>query len=331
MQTDEKYMARALSLASKGLMHTSPNPMVGAVIVGPDGKILGEGYHCRCGDAHAEVNAIASVADKAALADSTMYVTLEPCCHYGRTGPCSELIIKSGIPRVVVATTDPFEKVGGRGIDRLRQAGVEVEVGMLGEESRELNIRFFTAHTLKRPYIMLKWAQSFDGYLDIKRGPTGKPAEISTPLSRSLAHMLRSTFDAILVGSGTILADNPILDTRLCKGLRAPRPVILDRRGRVNDSHRIMGRKPIIVRDDKPLADIMADLYGMGITSVLVEGGAHVHDSFLQERLWDSIRVEVSPVAFIDYGAVKAPALFGLEPCRVITLEGQTLKYYSRQ
>lgn len=330
MQTDEKYMARALSLARKGLMHASPNPMVGAVIVGPGGKILGEGYHRRCGEAHAEVNAVASVSDKAALRDSTMYVTLEPCCHYGRTGPCSELIINSGIPRVVVAMADPFEKVGGKGIERLRQAGVEVEVGMLEQESRTLNAIFITAHTLRRPFIALKWAQSADGFLDARATPADHPAAISTPLTRQLTHRLRAIFDAILVGSGTVLADDPALDSRLCPGERSPRPVVLDRRGRVGDSSRIAKRDPIIVRDDKPLAEIMGDLYGMGITSVLVEGGAMVLGAFINAGLWDMIRVETSPAAFGELGCAKAPALCGLEPQKVENIDGHAMKYYFR-
>lgn len=331
MQTDEKYMARALSLARKGLMHASPNPMVGAVIVAPDGKILGEGYHRRCGEAHAEVNAVASVSDKAALRDSTMYVTLEPCCHHGRTGPCTELIIASGIPRVVVAMADPFDKVGGKGIERLRQAGVEVEVGMLEEQSRRLNTIFITAHTLRRPYIALKWAQSADGFLDARTGPADKPAAISSPLTRQLTHRLRAIFDAILVGSGTVLADDPLLDTRLCPGERSPRPVVLDRRGRIGSSARLSRRDPIIIRDDKPLADIMADLYGMGITSLLVEGGAAVLNSFIEAGLWDMARIETSPVSFGSRGCVTAPSLGPLQPLREEKIDGHCLKYYFRE
>ena len=320
-------MWRALDLARKGLMHAMPNPMVGAVIVGPDGKIIGEGYHRRCGEAHAEVNAINSVADQSLLEQSTMYVTLEPCSHHGRTGPCAQLIIDKRIPRVVIGSRDPYDKVNGRGIEMLRQAGIEVEEGVLDRENRCLNAVFFTAHTKHRPFIALKWAQTEDGYVDAKRSLCDEPLTISSPLTKALGHRLRGIYDAILVGSGTVLADNPRLDTRLWPG-HSPRPIILDRRRRVTHKMRIWDRNPIIVSDSKPLPEILSDLYHQGITSILVEGGTAVLTSFIKEWLWDFIRVETGPIHVGDMGDAKAPVLYGIEPVKFFTFEGQSVKYY---
>lgn len=287
-------MRRALELARHGLLDASPNPMVGAVIVDSSGKVIGEGWHRRCGEGHAEVNAVASVKDPALLRDATMYVTLEPCSHYGKTPPCARLIIDRGIPRVVVGCLDPFEKVAGRGVAMLRDAGVEVSVGCLEAECVRLNERFMTAHRLRRPYITLKWAESSDGYID---------GHISTPLTSMLVHRLRATNDAILVGSGTWLADSPRLDTRLYAG-RSPLRVILDRRGRADvpvDDH------TLVYSDYNSLLDVLADLYRRGVTSLLVEGGAGVLSSFISENLWDAIRIErgAKPLG----GSVKAPEL----------------------
>lgn len=295
---DEKYMRRALELAAHGELDASPNPMVGAVIVDASGRIIGEGWHRRCGEGHAEVNAVASVADQEALKDSTMYVTLEPCSHYGKTPPCAELIVRTGIPRVVIGTLDPFAKVSGRGVARLREAGVEVEVGMLEKECQELNRKFMTAHRCRRPYITLKWAQSADGFID---------GHVSTPLNSMLVHKLRATHDAILVGSGTALADNPALDTRLYAG-KSPVKVVLDRRGRVGNDLRMFSEgETVVMRDYSSLADAMEQLYERGITSVLVEGGATLHRSFIEDNLWDEIRIEVSPDDI--HGQVRAAEL----------------------
>lgn len=279
-------MRRALELARHGELDASPNPMVGAVIVDTSGRIIGEGWHRRCGEGHAEVNAVASVRNPDSLRDSTMYVTLEPCSHYGKTPPCAELIVRTGIPRVVIGTLDPFAKVSGRGVARLMEAGVEVETGMLEKECRELNRKFMTAHSCHRPYVTLKWAQSADGFID---------GHISTPLNSMLVHKLRATHDAILVGSGTAIADNPALDTRLFAG-KSPIKVVLDRRGRVGNDLRMFGAgETIVMGDCTSVADAMGILYERGITSVLVEGGARIHEAFIKEGLWDEIRVEVSP------------------------------------
>lgn len=213
MTIDEKYMQRALQLGRQGGGHASPNPMVGAVVV-HDGVIIGEGFHRCCGQGHAEVNAIASVHDKSLLASSTIYVTLEPCSHYGKTPPCAKLLIDNQVPRVVVGTLDPFEKVSGRGVAMLREAGVEVVVGVLEEECLQLNKRFFIAHTTGKPWVLLKWAQSADGYMARHDGAV----QFSTPLTQSLMHRERSMVDAIVVGAGTVAADNPSLTTRCWSG-----------------------------------------------------------------------------------------------------------------
>ncbi|HBI58185.1 MAG TPA: bifunctional diaminohydroxyphosphoribosylaminopyrimidine deaminase/5-amino-6-(5-phosphoribosylamino)uracil reductase RibD [Porphyromonadaceae bacterium] len=298
MEINPLFMVRALQLARNGELDASPNPMVGAVIVGPDGNIAGEGWHRRCGEGHAEVNAVNSVRNKAVLAAATMYVTLEPCSHYGRTPPCAELIIRCGIPRVVVGTLDPFVKVAGRGVEMLRQAGVEVAVGVMEKECRELNRKFMTAHSLQRPYITLKWAQSADGFID---------GHISTPLNSMLVHKLRATHDAILIGSGTALADNPTLTTRFYAG-KSPVKVVLDRRKRLPADLRLFSDGDVIVIDgEMTLAEAMHTLYNKGISSVLVEGGAQIMESFAKDNLWDEIRVEVSP-EHIE-GKIKAPSL----------------------
>lgn len=329
MEVDKRYMKRALSLARKGMPFVSPNPYVGAVIVGPDGKIIGEGFHRKCGEAHAEVNAINSVENKELLKDSTMYVTLEPCSHTGRTGPCADLIIKCGIPRVVVGIRDPFEKVNGSGIDKLRAAGVEVVEGVMERESQWSNPFFFTAHVKHRPFVMLKWAKSGDGFMDVARSVGEPAAQISSSFTRMLVHRLRSLFDAIMVGSGTILADNPRLDNRLWLG-PSPKPIILDRRGRIGKDAAIMERDPWIIRDDKPLAEILRDVYDAGYTSLMVEGGRELLLSFLNEGLWDIAREETAPLRFGELGAVPAPRGFGYDHVYSSTVDGNTVMYYNR-
>jgi diaminohydroxyphosphoribosylaminopyrimidine deaminase (EC 3.5.4.26)/5-amino-6-(5-phosphoribosylamino)uracil reductase (EC 1.1.1.193) len=209
---EEIYMARCVELARKGKCEASPNPMVGAVIV-CDGKIIGEGYHRICGDAHAEVNAINSVKDKSKLKQSTIYVSLEPCSHYGKTPPCADLIIEKEIPKVVIGCIDPFAKVAGRGIKKLQDAGIKVTVGVLEQECSNLNKRFITFHSKKRPYIILKWAESSDGFLDVKR-TGGNPVALSTPMTNMLVHKRRAEVDAIIVGTRTALLDNPTLSVR---------------------------------------------------------------------------------------------------------------------
>ena len=230
VEVEEKYMARCIELAKGGRGNVSPNPMVGAVVV-HKGRIIGEGFHRKCGEAHAEVNAIASVKDESLLKDSTIYVSLEPCSHYGKTPPCAELIIRKGIPRVVVGCLDPFPEVSGRGVRMLREAGVEVVTDVMEEEARALNKAFMTLQTKGRPYIILKWAQSEDGFIDRLRMDVLEPVTV--------VHKLRSEVAAIMVGTRTALLDNPSLNVRHWSG-NSPVRVVLDRRLVIPDSYRLL-------------------------------------------------------------------------------------------
>lgn len=294
---DRKFMQRALQLASLGAGFVSPNPQVGAVITAPDGRIIGEGWHRRYGGPHAEVNAVRSVAeaDRALLPQSTIYVTLEPCSHWGKTPPCAKLLIECGFRRVVVGILDPFEAVSGRGIRMLQDAGIEVETGVMEEECREINRRFITAHTLGRPFVQLKWAQTADGVM----GSGGKQPRlhISNPISLGEMHAERSLFDAIMVGTGTVIADNPSLTVRERPG-HSPRPVIF-RSDRLAEDAEILRRDPIILDPALPLAENLAILYrDHKITSLMVEGGAALLTSFLATPLaaplYDEIRIETA-------------------------------------
>ena len=327
MQIDEKYMARALELAALGCGHVSPNPMVGAVVVDHNGRIIGEGYHRQYGAAHAEVNAIASVRDKSALRESTIYVTLEPCSHYGKTPPCAKLIIDSEIPRVVVGASDPFKEVAGRGVKMLRDAGIEVVEDVMDSECRRLNARFMTAHEQQRPFVTLKWAQSSDGFMDSDR-PDGQPARFSTSLSSMLVHRLRSLHDTIAIGSGTAIADNPRLDCRTWQG-RSPQPVIFDRRRRINPSLLHAQRKPIILSDYDSIAEALSQLYSMGYTSLLVEGGALLLNAFLDSGIWDVAHIETSPIVLQGHGRTKSPILPS-EPATTFDVGTNIINIYSR-
>lgn len=282
---DERWMRRCLDLARCGCYGAPPNPMVGAVIV-CDGRIIGEGYHRRCGDAHAEVNAVNSVrpADRPLLCRSTIYVSLEPCAHFGRTPPCAELIARLGIPRVVVGCVDPFARVQGRGIAMLREAGCDVTVGVLDAECRELNRRFFVFHTHHRPYITLKWAQSADGFLD-RRRDGGQPARLSSPRSLMEVHRLRAQHGAILVGHTTLRLDRPRLDVRCWPGA-SPRRLVL---GHVCPDELPDGFEAFSDRDE-----LLDTLHRDGVQSLLVEGGAQTLASFLADDVWDEARVEVT-------------------------------------
>ncbi len=276
---DEKYMRRCLQLAANGQNNAKPNPMVGAVIV-CDRRIIGEGYHVRCGEGHAEVNAFKSVNDEDGklLTKSTMYVSLEPCSHYGRTPPCADLIVSKKIRRVVVGCVDPFAKVQGRGIQKLRDAGIDVTVGVLERECLELNKRFMTYNTHHRPYVILKWAQSANGFLD----DNFKATLFSNSFTKMLVHKLRAESDAIIVGRINNERDHPQLNVREWSGDN-PMRIVLDR------NHPFCTDVDF---DSPVLPQLMRYLYDKGIQSLLVEGGAYTHNSFIESGLWDEIRVE---------------------------------------
>lgn len=280
-------MRRCLELARKGLGYVAPNPMVGAVIV-CDGKIIGEGYHRRFGEAHAEVNAIHAVREPDLLKKSTLYVNLEPCAHHGKTPPCAELIIEQQIPKVVIGQIDPFAKVAGKGIEMLKKAGVDVTVGVLKSECEALNKRFLTFVTQQRPYIILKWAQSADGFVDRNRTVgDGQPAvRFSTGFTQQLVHKMRAEEAAIVVGTRTLKLDNPQLNVREWYG-KDPIKLIAD--------------------STKPLKQWLKELYEQGIQSLIVEGGPTLQQSFIDAGLYDEIRVETNDLR-LEAG-VKAPLI----------------------
>ena len=274
MTDDERYMSRGLQLARCGLQNAKPNPMVGAVIV-YNGRIIGEGYHVRCGEGHAEVNAFAAVqpADEPLMKEATIYVSLEPCSHYGKTPPCADLIIKKGVRRAVVGCIDEFAEVKGRGIDKLRKAGIDVIVGVLEEECKMLNRRFFTFHRLARPYIILKWAQTANGYID----DHGHALAISTPFTQMLSHKLRAEEDAILVGRVTNEREHPQLNVRHWVG-ENPQRLVIDHQHPLN----------------------LQALHAHQIQSLIVEGGANTLQSFIDQDLWDELRIETAPITVED-------------------------------
>ena len=326
MTADERYMRRALRLAAAGRGEVSPNPMVGAVVV-CDGQIIGEGYHRRYGGPHAEVNAINSVVRKDLLPESTIYVTLEPCAHYGKTPPCADLIVRTGLKRVVVGCRDPFAKVDGRGIDRIAKAGIEVTVGVLERECLEINRRFITAHSFHRPYVTLKWACSEDGYIGrLKPDGQFQPVKFSSLCSSALVHKLRSEYDAIMVGSGTMLSDCPRLDVRLVSG-RSPRPVIADRRGRITLPERMVSLGGIVMSDYADIPDMLSRLYAQGITSLIVEGGASLLNSFIGSGVWDDARVEVAPIRLGPEGYGRVP-FTPLPPYKVMRVGANSIYFF---
>lgn len=328
---DRKCMHRALQLALAGLGHTSPNPMVGAVIAAPDGRIIGEGWHRHFGGPHAEVNAVRSVreADLALLPQSTIYVTLEPCSHYGKTPPCAKMLCECRFRRVVIAAGDPNPKVSGRGVRMLRDAGITVDEGLMEKEARELNRAFMTSQILRRPFVTLKWAQSADGFMDARRSYGEGAYRFSIPLTSQLVHWRRALHDAIAVGARTVLADRPRLDVRLIEG-QSPRPVVFDRHCLISPACLSQMRSDAIVIDsDEPVADVMHRLYAdFGISSLLVEGGAGLLRSFLAAGLWDEAWVEVSHICLGHEGAVMAPAIAQL-PEKTVIISHNSVNFYS--
>jgi diaminohydroxyphosphoribosylaminopyrimidine deaminase/5-amino-6-(5-phosphoribosylamino)uracil reductase len=302
-------MLRCLDLAKNGLGRVAPNPMVGSVIVKND-TIIGEGFHQGYGEAHAEVNAIHSVKNPDDLKEATIYVSLEPCSHQGKTPPCADLIIKSGIPRVVIAQSDPNPKVAGQGIKKLQQAGVEVTTGVLEREAKELNRRFRTFHEKKRPYVILKWAMSADGYMDSVRAADKKGIFwISSPETKKLVHKWRAEEGAILIGKRTMEIDDPSLDTRDYFGTDPLRVVLVGDK-ELNPNRRVLtdGKPTLIIGEDREnlrsevidfataesedLAEYaLSALYERNINSVIIEGGAYTLQHFLLTRMWDEARI----------------------------------------
>lgn len=330
MTTDEKYMQRCLQLALNGKGQVSPNPMVGSVVV-CDNKIIGEGYHRQYGKAHAEVNAINSVKDRLLLKRSTIYVSLEPCSHYGKTPPCSQLIIDSQIPRVVVGCLDPYPAVSGRGIKMLRNAGIDVKIGVLEKEALQLNKEFITAQTKNRPYIYLKWAQTQDGFIDKIReeGEEPCPTPISNDFTKILVHKIRSEVSSIMIGTNTAVKDNPSLTTRLWYG-KSPVRIILDRQGRIPFSATIFdGSAETIIFTERDsyenrikhvsfekvsfdgnlFEQIFLVLKRKNINSILVEGGRQTLQSLIDKQLWDEAYIEISNAVFGN--GTKAPTIDG--------------------
>jgi diaminohydroxyphosphoribosylaminopyrimidine deaminase/5-amino-6-(5-phosphoribosylamino)uracil reductase len=323
----EKYIKRCIELARNGFGTTYPNPMVGSVIVYED-TIIGEGWHKKAGEPHAEVNAVGSVKDKSLLKKATIYVSLEPCSHFGKTPPCCDLIIANEIPNVVVGTVDPNEKVAGRGIKKLIEAGANVVVGILEDECNELNKRFFTFHQKKRPYIILKWAESLDGFLAPEKeiDQERKPVWITNQYSRQLVHKWRSEEQAILAGTQTVIDDNPKLNVRDWSG-NNPVRVILDQNNRISKDSFVFDEsvKTIVFTksenmistentifekidfDKNSIENILAVLYQHQIQSIIIEGGRQTLESFINENIWDEARIFIGKNTFKK--GTKAPEL----------------------
>lgn len=298
MSDDEIYMHRCLQLARLGEYHVAPNPMVGAVLVS-DGRIIGEGWHKRFGGPHAEVEAFQQVTPDTDLSRATLYVSLEPCSHYGKTPPCAELILRKGVRKVVVGCLDPNPQVSGHGIRLLREAGIEVTTGVLEAECRELNKRFLCLHERHRPYIILKWAQTADGYIGFSPeqiSERGERLRISNDISRQIVHKMRAENMSIMVGTNTAIQDNPRLCTTHWSG-RNPIRITLDRHNKIPADSAIFSSdaETIVYRDNTEWRYILSDLASRGIHSVLVEGGATLLNSILQTGIYDEIHVEVAP------------------------------------
>lgn len=323
--TDKKYMHMCLQLAEQAFGNTYPNPMVGCVIV-HNSCVIGQGYHHKAGEPHAEVLAIESVQNKALLSESTLYVNLEPCAHYGKTPPCSLAIIQHNIPRVVIGCIDTFSKVAGKGIEMLRNAGIEVVVGILEQESKILNKRFFTYHEQKRPYVILKWAQTQDGFIDIapELKLQRKGLWITDDICKTLVHTWRTQEQAILIGTNTAEIDNPQLTARLVQGSQ-PLRLVIDMNNRLPEQLYVKdGSVPTVIYTSNVIhsskqnveyvtvsqhtniwQQIFQDLYEREIQSVIIEGGALILEDCIQHNIWDEMRVFTGPITFVK--GVAAP------------------------
>ena len=321
-------MQRCLDLARLGLGSVAPNPLVGCVIV-HNNKIIGEGFHQKYGQPHAEVNAIKSVKNTELLQNSTLYVTLEPCAHHGKTPPCSDLIVEKKIRKVVIGTVDPFAKVAGKGIEKLKKGGIEVELGVLEKECRQINRRFFTFHEKQRPYIILKWAQTLDGFLDVDRTEKdfGEPTWITGDLALRLVHKIRSGEESILVGTNTAQKDNPSLTVRHWKG-RNPLRVVVDKNLRLQKKLHLFDQsaKTVIFTalqnenrenlsfskidfNQNIIPQILNELVRREILSVIVEGGKQLLESFIEAGMWDEAHIFFGNTFF--YNGVRAPQIKG--------------------
>ena len=325
MKVQEKYIKRCIELAKNGLGTTYPNPLVGCVIVF-ENTIIGEGWHKKSGASHAEVIAIESVQNKELLSSSTLYVSLEPCSHFGKTPPCADLILKYKIPNVVIGTVDPNSKVAGKGIQKLKDSGVNVTFGILEKEGNELNKRFFTFHRKNRPYIILKWAESADGFISPKNKTEQKPVWISNEYSRQLAHKWRSEEQAILVGTQTIIDDNPSLTVRDWVG-KNPIRVVIDKENAIDLSSNVFdnqaktivfSNKEVTSNSDKiqtikidfdtnSTQEIVKKLYNNNIQSSIIEGGRKTLQSFIDANLWDEARIFIGEINLKE--GTKAPEL----------------------
>lgn len=320
---DEKYMQRCLDLAVKGLGNVAPNPLVGSLIV-HNGEIISEGYHQKYGDAHAEVNAIKSVKNVSLLPHSTLYVNLEPCSHHGKTPPCSNLIIESKIPRVVIGCIDTYSQVSGKGIQKLKDAGLEVEVGVLEKESKQLNKRFFTFHEKNRPYIILKWAESKDGFMEPER-TDGQKGSISVSGEKAgiLNHQWRHEEAGILIGKNTLTNDDPSLTVRNIKG-NHPMRILLSNEQLISDfqllndefptihigksaTTKIPNKKAIQI-DAHNLKEVLHQIKKENISSIIVEGGQKILSAFIEQDLWDEIRTFTSKEKIFGSG-LKSPQI----------------------
>ncbi|MBF0694394.1 MAG: bifunctional diaminohydroxyphosphoribosylaminopyrimidine deaminase/5-amino-6-(5-phosphoribosylamino)uracil reductase RibD [Flavobacterium sp.] len=343
MKKHEKYMLRCLQLAENGMGTTRPNPLVGSVIVCKD-NIIGEGWHRKAGGPHAEVFAIESVSDKSLLSRSTLYVNLEPCSHYGKTAPCADLIVASGIKKVVIGTVDSNSVVKGNGVKKLLEAGIDVTIGVLVAECEALNKRFFTFMLEKRPFVILKWAETADGFIAPSNKSDRKPVWISGSLSRQLVHKWRSEEHAILVGTNTVLDDNPSLTVREWTG-NNPVRVVLDKSGKTSAEAAIIDNSadtivitsnPIFaapahvkveLTEDFSVSSILTILYKNQITSVIVEGGAKTLQSFIDAEIWDEVRRFKGKSVFGS--GIKAP-FFNQTPSRIEQISDDTLEIYHK-